>query len=65
MDRLVQIIRAESGDKLSRAEFAGVMLQLFEDPRVSDDRQSAKIGVSNPHGADTCLSESMSRSEDK
>ena len=31
MDRLVQIIREESGDKLSRTEFTDAMLRLFED----------------------------------
>jgi hypothetical protein len=31
MDRLVQIIREESGDKLTRPEFTDAMLHLFED----------------------------------
>ena len=31
MDGLVQIIREESGDKLSRAEFTDAVLRLFED----------------------------------
>ena len=31
MERLVQIIREQSGDMLSRADFNDTMLQLFED----------------------------------
>ena len=31
MERLVQIIREQSGDMLSRAEFTDAMLQMFED----------------------------------
>ena len=30
MERLVQIIREQSGDTLSRADFTDTMLQLFE-----------------------------------
>jgi len=30
LNTLVEIIREQSGDKLSRAEFTDVMLQLFE-----------------------------------
>lgn len=45
MDRLVQIIREQSGDSLSRPEFADAMLHLFEDisgletlPRMATQR---------------------------
>jgi hypothetical protein len=30
MNRLLEIIREQSGDKLSRAEFTDAMLQMFE-----------------------------------
>jgi hypothetical protein len=57
MDRLVQIVREELGDKLSCAEFTDVMLRLFEDiagfetlPRKASQRYLKILWQNYPTG---------------